>query len=213
MSAESLPPQHPWPAEPPRDEFEAPRLGLVWNHLRNPSPGSWSLTERPGFLRLHGSRASLDEVGSPAFVGRRQQHHRCRASTLLQFSPGEEGQRAGLTVRANEANHYDIVVTRDGGERVVQLWSRVLGASTRVGQAKIADAPIELGIEAYADHYEYFFAQRGEAAHWLGRTPTEPVSTESAGGFTGVYFGMFATTNAAGQMPAADFDWFEYHPL
>jgi xylan 1,4-beta-xylosidase len=213
MSAEGLPPPHPWPAEAPRDELEGPRLGLVYNHVRNPRPGSWSLTERQGFLRLHGSSASLDEVSSPAFVGRRQQHHRCRASTLLQFSPAKEGERAGLTVRANESNHYDVVVTRDGGELVVQLWSRVLGTSTRIAQETIADDAIELGIEAYPDHYECFFTQRGGPARLLGRVPTEPVSTESAGGFTGVYFGMFATTSAGAEMPAADFDWFEYRPL
>lgn len=213
MSADGLPPRHPWPADAPRDEFESPRLGLIWNHVRHPVPGSWSLTERPGFLRLHGSSASLDEVSSPSFVGRRQQHHRCRVSALLQFSPEKEGERAGLTVRANEANHHDLVMTRDGGELVVQLWSRVLGSSTRVAQETITGTQMELTIEACADHYQCSFTERGQPTRLLGRAPTEPVSTESAGGFTGVYFGMFATTSAGAEMPAADFDWFEYRAL
>jgi alpha-N-arabinofuranosidase len=210
MVAEGLPPRHPWPSQSPRDDFTSARLGLDWNHLRNPPSGSWSLAERPGFLRLNGSRASLDDVSSPAFVGRRQRHHRSRASALLEFSPAKDGERAGLTVRANEDNHYDLSVTRANGRQVVQLWTRVLGVSSLVGEQPIGALPIELIVEAYSDRYEYHFAQPGAPPHLLGRAPTQPLSTESAGGFTGAYFAMFATTSAGHHMPAADFDWFEY---
>jgi alpha-N-arabinofuranosidase len=44
----------------------------------------------------------------------------------------------------------------------------------------------------------------------LGTAPTVPLSSELAGGFTGAYFGMYATTRDPGEMPPADFDWFEY---
>ena len=35
----------------------------------------------------------------------------------------------------------------------------------------------------------------------------------AAGGFTGVYMGMFASTSAGSSMPPADFDWFDYEPI
>ena len=47
----------------------------------------------------------------------------------------------------------------------------------------------------------------------LGAAPTAALSTEAAGGFTGVYVGMFASTSAGSSMPPADFDWFDYEPL
>ena len=47
----------------------------------------------------------------------------------------------------------------------------------------------------------------------LGSAPTAPLSTEAAGGFTGVYAGMFAWTSASAAMPAADFDWFDTEPI
>ncbi|MET4897177.1 glycoside hydrolase 43 family protein [Sphingomonadaceae bacterium jetA1] len=34
------------------DDFNAPRLGLQWQWNHNPDDSRWSLTERPGFLRL-----------------------------------------------------------------------------------------------------------------------------------------------------------------
>ena len=55
----------------------------------------------------------------------------------------------------------------------------------------------------------------GTGAAVLGSAPTAPLSSEHAGGFTGVLIGMFAEAgenNQPADMPPADFDWFEYQP-
>jgi alpha-N-arabinofuranosidase len=39
------------------------------------------------------------------------------------------------------------------------------------------------------------------------------LGSEVASGFTGVYLGMYATSNSQGQGTPADFDWFDYVPL
>jgi xylan 1,4-beta-xylosidase len=208
---QALPPAHPWPAPTARDDFEGPSLGLDWNFLRSARDDRWSLTARPGHLRLQGSAASLDEIGTPAFVGRRQRHFRASVRARLDFTPRTQADRAGLVLRANEDNHYELALTGGPGERRVQLSTRVDGKTTRIGEQRAGDAPVELGIEAFADHYELLFVDGGEVRQ-LGRVPTAPLSTESAGGFTGVYIGMFATSTAATPMPPADFDWFEYAP-
>jgi xylan 1,4-beta-xylosidase len=213
MSDVGLPPRVPWPVEPARDDFSALELGFAWNFLRNPARASWSLSERPGFLRLHGSRASLDEIASPAFVGQRQRHHRSRAQTRLEFSPTSAGQRAGLTVRANEENHYDLVLTRVGAEQRIQLWTRVLGRSSLTAEQPLTVGAVELTVEAFPDRYEFAYAEGSSAPRRLGSAGTAPLSSESAGGFTGVYFGMFASTGGTPSMPAADFDWFEYRAV
>ncbi len=212
LRAHGLPPRHPWPSLPARDDFESLTLGFDWNFLRNPPAGSWSLSERPGFLRLNGSTASLDEVSSPAFVGRRQRHHTARVVAALEFSPASEAERAGLSVRANEANHYDVSLTGVPGRRKVQLHTRVLGSSQLVAEERAPEGRVELTVEAFPDRYEFSFAVEKGAPRSLGSGPTAPLSSENAGGFTGVYFGMFATTTAATGMPPADFDWFEYAP-
>ncbi|MFX8347329.1 hypothetical protein ABTL51_20650, partial [Acinetobacter baumannii] len=57
--ADSGLPEHPFPAEPARDDFDASTLNPHLNSLRVPVDESWlSLTERPGWLRLKG-RESL----------------------------------------------------------------------------------------------------------------------------------------------------------
>jgi alpha-N-arabinofuranosidase len=211
MSSEGLPAPHPWASDARRDDFDSHELALCWNFVRNPAPGSWSLSERSGCLRLYGSEASLDSISSPAFVGRRQQHLRCRAAARLFFEPDRDGQRAGLTLRANEENHHDLVLTQAGGERRVQLWTRSAGISTLVAERATTSTDLVLELEAFPDRYALSFRDsRGQ--HLLGHAPTSPLSSESAGGFTGVYIGLFASTASAARMPPADFDWFEYEP-
>ena len=118
MSTAGLPPQRPPRRASCATSFTATRLGLDWNLLRNPPASLYSLSARAGFLRLAGTRASLDAVGTPAFVGRRQEHLRARVSARLEFTGDAVGQEAGLTVRANEANHYDLAVIFAGGPRI-----------------------------------------------------------------------------------------------
>jgi alpha-N-arabinofuranosidase len=212
VHAAALPKAAPWPAPAPRDDFDANALGLDWNFVRNPVPESFSLAARPGFLRLVGSAASLDEVSQPAFVGRRQRHFRCRASASLEFQPQRESEVAGLVVRANESNHYDLLVVASGGARKAELRARVGGNSRIVAELPLAPGPVQLSIEAHAGQYE-FFAGAGEALRSLGTLATAPLSSEAAGGFTGVYFGMYASSGQSGPAAPADFDWFEYQPL
>jgi xylan 1,4-beta-xylosidase len=216
MSATGLPVSIPWPETNLRDDFESPELALAWNFVRAPAPGL-SLAERPGFLRLYGTAASLDDVATPAFVGQRQRHFRSRASTALEFAPATEGHRAGLTVRANEQNHYDLSVTRVDGRLRAELRTRLSGAASLVGQAPISVGPVTLAVESFPDHYAFSAIDSARVRYELGQAPTAPLSSESAGGFTGVYFGLFATggsgSEAREKTPPADFDWFEYRAL
>jgi xylan 1,4-beta-xylosidase len=213
MTVRGLPPLQPWPADSTRDEFEGDELALRYNLLRCPDGATFSLAARPGFLRLRGNQVSLDEIGSPAFVGRRQQHFRARASALLDFAPKQQGQEAGLVVRADERNHYDLVVVRLGGKRRVRLRTRIDSVSRTVGEADLADSPVVLTVEAHADRYEFCYAPARAQPRSLGSAPTQPLSSELAGGFTGVYLGMYACAGKTAEMPPADFDWFEYAPL
>lgn len=208
MTSSALPRPSPWPKEPVRDELDGKRLAVEWVHLRTSATGLWSLTERPGSLRLKGSARTLEEVATPAFVGRRQEHFRVRVATELDFDPVAEAQQAGLVLRQNEDNHYLLRVV--GAPRRVELVTRVKGVSTVVGSRPLDRGPVTLHVEALMDRYE-FAASSGGRTLSLGSAPTQPLSTEKAGGFTGVYFGMYAS--GPQPMPPADFAWFDYEGL
>ncbi len=71
---------------------------------------------------------------------------------------------------------------------------------------------VELEIQAKTDTYTFLYALAGQPARKLATGATRYLSTEVAGGFTGVYFGMYATSNGNGRTSPADFDWFDYLP-
>jgi alpha-N-arabinofuranosidase len=205
-------PQHPWPGESSHDDFDQSILRLSWNFLRNPYAQDWSLTDRPGWLRLYGSPLSLDAQDSPAFIGRRQQHFSCKTRSLLDFTPGYEGEEAGLVVLANERHHYEIALTCMDGRRSIIVRRRVGDLVAIVAQQIIEDSPVELEIQASADMYVFSYALPGQSLHLLATGATRYLSSEVVGSFTGVYLGMYATGNGRANSAPADFDWFEYLP-
>ncbi len=209
-------PQHIWEQPSARDDFDKSSLALQWNFLRNPYDGDWSLTERPGFLRLHGSAVTMSDKDSPAFVGRRQTDFNCVASTLLEFDPNSENEEAGLVIRGNDKHHYEIGVTFKNGKRQV-LFRKVLKGKIiePVEYFDIGAGPVVLSVKATPLTYEFFCRSSNCAMQVLGTALTKDLSVEAIGFedgmcFTGVYFGMYATGNGQKSTTPADFDWFEY---
>jgi xylan 1,4-beta-xylosidase len=68
-----------------RDDFDGDTLALPWNFRRNPDPDNWSLTDPPGSLTLTCSPVTLNDVARAVFVGRRQEHFKCRFSAQVEF--------------------------------------------------------------------------------------------------------------------------------
>jgi alpha-N-arabinofuranosidase len=69
-----------------------------------------------------------------------------------------------------------------------------------------------LHVSGNQDRYA-FSVRQGEGA-WtsLGELDTRYLSSVTAGGFTGVYVGLYATGNGKAASKPADFDWFDYRP-
>jgi xylan 1,4-beta-xylosidase len=208
MEADCLP-EHPWEAAPVRDDFDQAALRLDWNYLRNPEMTNYSLTERPGWMRLRGSLVTLDQAASPTFIGRRQREFSARAAALLDFQPEQDGEEAGMTVYMNERHHYEIGILREAGERLLFVRRRIGSLQMLVAKLSAPDGPLKLAIEADRDGYTFGFAVGGQPIQGIASGETRYLSTEVAGMFTGVYLGLYATGNHRYSQTPADFDWFE----
>ena len=198
-------PMDPWSAPSARDDFESERLSPNWNFLRNPNPGDYSLTDRPSWLRLRCAAATLDDLASPAFIGTRQQHFDCKTSTLVDFNPLSENEEAGLTVLIDNKHHCELAVSLRNGKRVVLLRRRIGSMISVVSTEPIPEGPIEISITA--DRKFYHFAAGNQS---LGSHEVRYISTEVAGGYTGVYIGLYATAQGKESANAAYFDRFDY---
>ncbi|MGV9456567.1 glycoside hydrolase family 43 protein [Streptomyces sp. NPDC003635] len=199
----------PFPPEPARDDFDAPELAPRYISPRHRPEGSWSLDERHGWLTLHATGDSLDRPGH-AFVGRRQQHHDCRVAARVDAGDG----RAGLSVRMDEAHHYDIEV-HDG---TVAVLARIGPIRQSVAQLPVSRGPVTLtvevrttdvpppaeGVRAGGPDTIAFSVESAAGAATLAELDGRYLSTQVVGGFTGRVIGMYVTDGSAA------FDWFEY---
>ncbi|HEX8141319.1 MAG TPA: family 43 glycosylhydrolase [Pyrinomonadaceae bacterium] len=206
--------QRPWPqAEPGREEFDARKPALDWNFVRNLDAARWSLAERPGWLRLKGSTVTLDDTDfPPVFIARRQQHLECEATTLLDFNPARTNEEAGLAIRMNDRHHYELGVRLGPNGRELYLRYHIGSIRTVAATQAIGPGPVRLRLRAYPEIYRFSYALGDGPFQDFGGAETRYLSSEVAGGFTGVMIGLFSTGRGRETSVAADFDWFDYRP-
>jgi xylan 1,4-beta-xylosidase len=74
----------------------------------------------------------------------------------------------------------------------------------------LAPGPVNLRIEGARSVFRFSYAQGDGDYQPIQEVSARYLSSETIGGFTGTYVGLYATGN--GQPPAtdADYDWFEY---
>jgi len=216
MVAPDLPDQ-PWTADPVRDEFDSTALRLPWNFVRNPHDADWSLSARPGWMRLNGSKVKLQDLESPAAILRRQSGFFVDAAARLSFDPAADSAEAGMLLRGNDSNHVALVVTSRNGKRVVAV--RKYLRKTRPAPAAPATVGtfrstgtgnLTLRITSTESVYSFWLEEEGKARVLVDTLATKALSKEVIGGFTGVFLGIYATGNGSASPTPADFDWFDF---
>ena len=202
-------PEQVWDETPPRDDFNDATLAYHWNFLRTPRDEFYSLTERPGFLRLHLRPQALTEQSNPSFVGRRQQHIHFSAQTEMEFTPQSEHECAGLVLVQNNDFHFRFVVTYKS-EPVIQLVKRSHGKDETLAEQAVQAGHYTLKVTAHEQDYGFYFSIDGQEKILAENIDGRILSTPVAGGFVGAYIAMYASSNGQPSTNQADFDWFEY---
>jgi beta-xylosidase len=101
------------------DEFDAPTLSPQWQWNHNPVPEAWSLTARPGLLRLE-ARPASDMSRAKNTLTQKLWDDAGIFETRLDTSGMADGQRAGLTFISGSTFGWVGVGMRGGTRRV--LW-------------------------------------------------------------------------------------------
>jgi xylan 1,4-beta-xylosidase len=211
-------PAHVFPAIPAREDFTRPQLPIQFQWLRSPWPEElFSLTERPGYLRLYG-RESLGSLFRQSLVARRQQAHCYSASTEVEFEPETFQHMAGLVCYYNGAKfHYLFVSHAFRGKHVRVMSCLPDQLQPDVFTAPVVlppDKPVQLRVEVDYERLYFAFRVGGQDWQWLPGVFDASILSDEAGppgnpNFTGAFVGMCCQDLAGTRLPA-DFDWFEY---
>ena len=78
------------------DDFNSAKLGLHWQWNHNPIDNAWSLTERPGFLRLKTNRVVNSIYLAPNTLTQRMEGPQCSGGIVMDLSKMKDGDCAGL---------------------------------------------------------------------------------------------------------------------
>ncbi|MDR0349734.1 MAG: glycoside hydrolase family 43 protein [Tannerella sp.] len=213
MNVSTLP-QYPFEKAPVRVDFDNDKLGFEWQYLRNPVRENYSLTEKKGFLRITASPFTLNEAESVSFVGRRQTEHGFTATTSLEFNSFDDNEEAGMTLIQNNTHHYDLLIKKSAGQTVVQLRVHIGSLSYIAAEQKVAGNQILFRITGNPHQYTFFFANPEDQKYAeLEKLDTRYLSTEVAGGFTGVMIGLYASSNGKPSNAKAYYNWFDYQVI
>lgn len=202
-------PLKPYPLKPSKIDFDETRLGLEWNYLRYPVTGNYSLDARKGFLRLKGSEKTIEDRKSPTFTGRRVDNMNFTAVTQVEFNPGGSNEEAGMILLNNGA-HFDILIKQSKGRRVLMSRLRFGSVVYESKEEVLRSEPVRLAIKGEQTAFTFMYSQGDDPLKEIQKADPKFLSSETAGGFTGLYVGFYATGNGKPCKAFADYDWFEY---
>ncbi len=79
------------------DDFSNTKLGLHWQWNHNPVDNAWSLSERPGYLRLKTSRVVPNLYLAPNTLTQRMPGPTCSGIVCIDYSKMKDGDCAGFS--------------------------------------------------------------------------------------------------------------------
>ena len=199
------------------DDFDSSSLGPDWQFVRNPDNSAWSLTERPGYLRIWTGDWDLNLRKAKNTLVRREKDHRYTAITKLEFHPSRNGEEAGLTCYYSTTTYIKFGIVYEDGPRMRLIENRG-GVVTVVAETETVSAGVVyLRVQTRSQTRMFSYSYDGEQWTTVGQIDDctflsdEGVPQERKR-HTGTMVGIYANNGGCGSRIPADFDWFRYIP-
>ena len=127
------------------DDFSSEKLGLHWQWNHNPVDKAWSLTERPGFLRLKTSRVVPNIYLAPNTLTQRMEGPKCTGAIVMDLSKMKDGDCAGLS--AFNSDSGTLTVKKNGKKLTLQLSETKVKLSEREKKVEDVEEKIVESVE------------------------------------------------------------------
>lgn len=172
--------------------FENTNHDVEWCYLRIPQKDNYEF--KKDRLVLKGTSVTLDDCDSPTFIGIRQNEFNSEISCDVSADCGE----AGITMYMDENAHYDLAL-RKNGDGEYEVIKRIKIGEINYIQNSVRVYSNSITLKIYCSNFIYSFAALdNNIKHELGTAETRLLSSEVAGGFTGVFAGLYACSQHGG---------------
>lgn len=196
---------------PPMNRLSTGRMEPYFIHLNTPVAENYKFVN-DSTLRLKPTTVSLDDAGTPTFMAIRQDKYEFRLDTEVDLTSATMNDIAGLTVYMDHNAHADIYLRQEKSSKkqTVVVEYTLYGLKHKACEVEVKKGPAQLRVDGTKTDYTFYY--RDAKGNWAeaGKLDTRLLSTETAGGFTGITLGMFAVSKKGGGFSAADFKYFYY---
>ena len=192
------------------DEFNRaagePALPLVWQWNHNPENAFWSLTERPGFLRLTTSRVDFNFLSARNTLTQRTFGPECSGEISIDVSHLKDGDFAGLALL--QKNYGLAAVNAESGTNYLVMINAESGSPIEAERVTLNQQTVFLKAECNfrerTDKAQFFYSLDGKSWKPIGNSLK---MTYTLPHFMGYRFALF---NYATKTPGGfvDFDFF-----
>lgn len=181
------------------DEFDKPELGLQWQWNHNPAEQNWSLTERPGYLRLKAMPA-LDIMHARNTITQKLIGGKGSITIEQSIENMAAGQKAGLAYLGDSAENWIGVEKDESGCRI-----EAVTAGVHYHGPEIKGDTVWFRTEYnFTGTTQFFFSIDGIDFLQLGGE-----CKLCEGFWKGARIGLF-TFNCLEESGSVDFNWFRY---
>lgn len=203
------------------DDFDSEKLGLTWQWNHNPDNSLWSLTERPGYMRLKTGRvmADADDIfHARNTLTQRTIGDKCSGWISIDVSNMKDGDRVGLSVFGFYGGLVEVVKENGKYKLSMSRYNQEIVGGKETNVREDMDDTVELTqdvvyLKADCDFVSskaiFYYSLDGYKWNSIGG---ETALIYTLMHFTGYRFGIFnyATQSSGGYV---DIDYFEYKKL
>lgn len=188
--------------------------------LRTSPDARYSLTARPGWLRMYGGQSPWSFYEQSIFC-RRQTDFKFIAETKIEFEPDYFQQYAGMCYRYDEETQYLLQITYSETRGKILQLNTIMPPQSACKSAFVQGMEVELKkgavwLRLEVDYNTAWFSWSQDGINFRRICPVcEParLSDEFGGlGFTGAFVGIFCVDTEFYKKPA-DFEYFDYTGL
>lgn len=202
------------------DEFDSQQLSLYWQWNHNPIDDAWSLTSKPGALRLTTARIADNLFIAPNTITQRMEGPKSFATVCIDISKMKDGDRCGFTAFNGTSGVLNI--SKEGRKYYLEMQEQHLTLNRQHAVEKVDVKTMErlqlkkkkIYLRVYGDFTDgrdiatFAYSLNGRDFTSIGGEVKMPFDLSTF--FMGTKFAIFnyATKQLGGYI---DVDWFHYN--
>ena len=192
------------------DNFTSPELGVEWTFRRMPAADAYSLSARPGHLRLFTQRTVPSARKRVAQLGIKQSETAFQFNARTEFEASRSGIEAGISLFQKDDHYLNATIKQSGDHYALSVTLANRGApEILVSQALPSySGELEWRIDSAGGTYSISYRLHADS-EWslLLQLPSKLLLSQY---YTGAHIGFYTSSNGAETDDFMDIDWIQY---